>query len=438
MTEINRILDSGSFVEIGSGVSARYDIADAVNKGDGVVTGYGTINGTLVYVYAQDASFKGGSLSEMNARKISKIYDMAIAMKAPVIALIDCAGLRLQEANDALYSMGCLFSHQAKASGIVPQFTAIFGTCGGGMTVSAAMSDFIFMENEGGKLFVNSPNAVEGNYEDKCDTACACYQSEKTGLCDFTGNTEEVCTGLRELVTLLPHSNVDDFSDVTCGDNLNRSVAGIENIKDKDKQIAQIGDDGRFFEVKKNHASCMVTGFIKLNGSTVGVIANGKEELCACGCSKATKFADFCDAFNIPVLVLTDASGFKRNIKNENKLARALAKLSYTFAHLTVPSVTVITGKAYGTAGVVMNSKGLGADLVYAWPNAKMGIMDKSVLDDITDAVDKNINDAVYNAGRGYIDDIIAPEETRQRLAAAFEMLYTKDEMLLPKKHGTV
>ena len=435
---INSLLDAGSFVEIGAHVAAKYSAAGEVN-GDGVVTGYGTVDGALVYVYAQDPSYLGGSIGEMHARKISRLYDLALKMKAPVIAIVDCAGVRLNEGNDSLFSFGRMFAHQAKASGIIPQITAVFGTCGGGMAVAAAMSDFVFMENDG-KLFLNSPNAVEGNFEGKCDTAAAKFQSEKTGVADFTGSADEIYAGIRELVAMIPHSNVDDFSFFECSDDLNRAVAGIDSLKCKVEMIQQIADNGKYFEVKAANSICITTGFIKLNGNTVGVVANNSPEkvICFGGCRKAIHFVNFCDAFNIPLLTLVDIDGFKRNENNEKMLSRGLAKLTYTFANASVPKVTVVVGDAYGTAGVVMNSKAVGADIVYAWTGAKMGLMDKTLLDGISDAVDKDVNAAEYNARRGYVDDIINPAETRQRVAAAFEMLYSKDVELLPKKHGTV
>ena len=435
---LSKLLDSGSFVEIGGNVSARYNVAESGSNGDGAVTGYGTINGALVYVYAQDPGFLGGSIGEMHAKKISNIYNMAINMGAPVIALVDCAGVRLNEGNDSLFSFGRLFSHQAKASGIVPQITAVFGSCGGGMAVSASMSDFVFMESKDAKLFLNSPNAVEGNYEEKTDTSSAKYQAEKTGLVDFAGTEDEIYAAIRDLVQMIPQNNEEDFSFEVCEDDLNRSVAGIESLKEKSEVLAQISDDGKIFEIKKDHASCMTAAFIRINGRTVGAVATNAKKLCHFGVKKAIKFLNFCDAFNIPVLTLTDVDGFKRNEVNEQNLARALGKLTYTYANLTVPSVTVVTGDAYGTAGIVMNSKAIGADVVYAWTGAKMGLMDKDLLAKITDAVDKDVNAAVYNAKRGYVDDIIEPAETRQSVAAAFEMLYSKSVQGMPKKHGTV
>jgi len=289
------------------------------------------------------------------------------------------------------------------------------------------------------KLFLNSPNAIAGNFEGKCDTAGADFQSKNTGICDFTGTADEIYAQLRALVSMLPHSNVDDFSFSECADDLNRSVAGINSLKCKCEMIQQIADDGKFVEILADFAECMTAGFIKLNGNTVGVIANNSAEkaICLGGCRKAGKLVQFCDAYNIPVLTLVDIDGFKRNEINEKLLPKGLAELTYKMISATVPKVTVVVGDAYGTAGVLMNSKAVGADVVYAWTGAKMGLMDMSLLENITDVVDKGINAVEYNARQGYVDDIIDPAETRQRVIAAFEMLYSKDVEVLPKKHGS-
>ena len=435
---IAKLLDAGSFVEIGAQVNARYDTGLGGANGDGVVTGYGTIDGALVYVYAQDPKFLGGSVGEMHAKKISKIYKMAVEMGAPVIALVDCAGVRLNEGGDSLFSFGRIFKHQADASGIIPQIEIILGSCGGGMAVSASMADFVFMEKDNGKLFVTSPNAVIGNYEGKCDTAGADYQTKETGLCDFSGSEDEIYAQVRELVSILPQNNVEDFSETECTDDLNRSVAGIEKLGCKCEMLTQIADDGKFVAVKKGHTGCICTGFLKINGRTIGAVANNAKEICHMGCKKAISFINFCDAFNIPVLTLVDVEGIKRDEANEKFAAKALGKLAFTYSHITVPTVTLITGKAYGTAGVIMNSKALGADLVYAWTGAEMGLMNKDLLAKIEDLPAGDTSSTAYNAGRGFIDDIIAPEETRQRVAAAFEMLYTKTATDYMRKHGTV
>ncbi|MCC8127302.1 MAG: carboxyl transferase [Clostridiales bacterium] len=472
---ITALLDDGSFVEVGSYVTARstdFNLTDKETPADGVITGYGTINGCLVYVYSQDAAVLGGSLGEMHAKKISNIYSMAIKMGAPVVGLIDCAGLRLQEATDALNGFGQVYFSQAMASGVVPQIAAIFGTCGGGMAVSAAMADFIFMESKKAKLFVNSPNAIAGNRAEVCDTSKADFQSKEAGLVDFTGTEDEVLTGIRELISVLPANNEDDLSYEECTDDLNRTIDDMANyVGASDLGLAQISDNNFFVEVKKAYAPEMVTGFIRLNGCTVGCVANRTEEydengeksaeyeavLSANGCEKAAKFLSFCDAFNIPVLTLVNVKGYKASKCTERRIAKSAGRLTYAYANASVPKITVVTGIAYGTAYLVMGSKALGADIVYAWPDAQIGMMDaqaaaKIMYADEIDKADDSValinekaaayrelqSSAVSAAKRGYVDDIIEAGDTRKRVIAAFEMLYTKREDRPDRKHGTV
>lgn len=435
---IQGILDEGSFVEIGALVKGRNAGKGAFGAGDGVVTGYGTIDDRLVYLYSQDPSYLAGSLGEMHAKKISSVYRMALNMGAPVIAIVDCAGIRMDEGNDSLYSFGRIFAHQAKVSGVVPQITMVYGACGGGMAVSAGMSDFVFMEKDNGRMFVNSPDAVTGNYSEKCDTSSAAFCA-KSGCCDAYGTAEEIRKMVRELVSILPQNSETDLSESVTEDDLNRSVSGIESLKTPLEKAAQISDDGIVFEVKKEYAVSAFTGFIRLNGRTVGVAANGKDELCWKACDKISSFLKYCDAFSIPVLTLADVRGFARTKENEERIASKAAELSFTYACLTVPAVTIVTGKAYGTAGITMGSKALGTDLVYAWTGAKMGLMEKELMDKLTGInADKDVYSAEYNAERGYLDEIFAPEETRQKVAASFEMLYTKQVAAVPRKHGTV
>ncbi len=423
---IASILDEGSFVEIGAYVTARDAASDPSEEayGDGVVTGYGTIGGCLMYVYAQNPDYAGGSLGEMHAAKIAKIYDLAMDMGAPVLALLDCAGVRLSEGIDSLQSFGTLFRNQSRACGAVPQITVVYGNCGGGLAVSAAMSDFVFMA-EGAKLFLTSPNAVKGNYEGKCDTAAAKFQSEKVGVCDAVGSEAEIAKEVKELVAMLPENYLDDFSATENADSLNRSVAGIDKA-DKAEMIRMIADDGKFFEVKKDYGKEVVAGLIRIGGNTVGVVANADGKLGYLGARKAEKLISFCDSFGIPVLTLADVDGFWTCEENERNLSVRLAELIDAYSAASVPMVTVVTGHAYGTAGIAMGSKSLGADVVYAWKSAKVGLMDESLLKDIDESFDKSKNTALYSAKRGYVDDIIDPAETRQRVAAALEMLYTK------------
>ena len=466
---IATLLDEGSFVEIGGAVTARsttFNLQEKAAPSDGVITGYGVIDGNLVYVYSQDADVLGGALGEMHAKKIARIYDMAMKMGAPVIGLIDCAGLRLQEATDALEAFGSLYHKQALASGVIPQVTAIFGMCGGGLAVVPGLTDFTFMEAKDGKLFVNSPNALEGNEISKCNTASAEYQSKTAGLVDGIGAEAEILGQIRDLVCMLPANNEDDMSYEECTDDLNRICADIANAsEDTAIALAQIADNQILVETKKDYAKEMVTGFIRLNGMTVGVVANRSKAynaeaeveaefdsvLTVDGCKKATDFVNFCDAFSIPVLTLTNVTGFAATVESEKNMASAVAKLTYAFANATVPKVNVIVGKAFGSAYVSMNSKSIGADLVYAWPTAEIGMMDAKLAAQImyadADAETLNEKAAEYKelqsspnsaAARGYVDAIIEPADTRKYVIGAFEMLFTKREDRPAKKHGTV
>ena len=466
---IATLLDEGSFVEIGGAVTARsttFNLQEKAAPSDGVITGYGVIDGNLVYVYSQDADVLGGALGEMHAKKIARIYDMAMKMGAPVIGLIDCAGLRLQEATDALEAFGSLYHKQALASGVIPQVTAIFGMCGGGLAVVPGLTDFTFMEAKDGKLFVNSPNALEGNEISKCNTASAEYQSKTAGLVDGIGAEAEILGQIRDLVCMLPANNEDDMSYEECTDDLNRICADIANAsEDTAIALAQIADNQILVETKKDYAKEMVTGFIRLNGMTVGVVANRSKVynaeaeveaefdsvLTVDGCKKATDFVNFCDAFSIPVLTLTNVTGFAATVESEKNMASAVAKLTYAFANATVPKVNVIVGKAFGSAYVSMNSKSIGADLVYAWPTAEIGMMDAKLAAQImyADADAETLNEKAVEykelqsspnsaAARGYVDAIIEPADTRKYVIGAFEMLFTKREDRPAKKHGTV
>lgn len=466
---ISALLDAGSFVEIGGAITARatdFNMQEKETPGDGVITGYGVIDGNLVYVYSQNAEVLNGAIGEMHAKKIANIYDMAMKMGAPVIGLVDCAGLRLQEATDALEGFGNLYLKQAMASGVIPQVTAVFGICGGGLAVVPGLSDFTFMEAKDARLFVNSPNAIPGNEISKCDTSSAKYQSEEAGLVDGIGTEEEIIGNIRSLIGMLPCNNAEDSACVDCTDDLNRACAGIENaVEDTAIALADISDGNVFFEVKKDYARDMVTGFIRLDGVTVGAVANRSKvydteanviaefdgSLSAKGAKKAAEFVEFCDAFNIPVLTLTNVNGFTAGKCSERNLAKATAKLIYTFANATVPKVNVVIGKAFGSAYVAMNSKAIGADMVYAWPTAEIGMMDAKLAAKImyADADSKLLNEKAEEyrelqsspmsaARRGYVDTIIQPADTRKYVIGAFEMLFTKREVRPLKKHGTV
>lgn len=472
---IEALLDDSSFVEIGGYVTARntdFNMQSKKMPTDGVITGYGVIDGNLVYVYSQDATVMNGSMGEMHAKKIANVYKMAMKVGAPVIGLTDCSGLRLQEATDALNGFGEVYMAQTMASGVIPQITAVFGVCGGGMAVVPALADFTFMEEKKASMFVNSPNALEGNYKEKNDTASAKFASEQSGIVDVTGDEDTLIAKIRELITILPANNEDDLSYAECADDLNRVCAGLENgAADAAYVLSAISDSNFFYEVKSAYAKDMVTGFIRLNGNTVGAVANRsavfdengevseklEAVLTAEGCEKAADFVDFCDAFSIPVLTLTNVKGYAATVCQEKRIAKAAAKLTYAFANATVPKVSVVIGQAFGSAYLTMNSKSIGADVVYAWPEASIGMMDAEAAvkimyeDEIKAASDaaaliseKTAEYASLQSGaeaaakRGYVDDIIEAQDTRKYVIGAYEMLFTKREDRPAKKHGCV
>ena len=467
---IAALLDDNSFVEIGGLVTARatdFNLKPNETPSDGCITGYGVINGNLVYVYSQDASVLNGTIGEMHAKKITNLYDLAMKTGAPVIGLIESAGLRLQEATDALAAFGEIYLKQTMASGVIPQITAVFGTCGGGLGLFPTMTDFTFMEEKNAKLFVNAPNALDGNVITKCDSSSAKFQAEESGIVDVVADEATILEKVRELVSFLPANNEDDASFLEdCTDDLNRvnpEIAGC--VGDTSVALSILADDNNFFEVKSGYAKNMVTGFLRLDGVTVGAVAN-RSEICdeegkvaekldavltAEGCEKAAEFVNFCDAFGIPVLTLTNVKGYEATLASEKTIAKAAAKLTYAFANATVPKVNVVIGKALGTAYVVMNSKAIGADITMAWPEAQIGTMDGKLAAKIMydgqgadvinekaaeyEALTLNVTSA---AKRGYVDQIVNAADTRKYVIGAFEMLFTKSEDRPAKKHGTV
>ena len=466
---IAALLDDNSFVEIGGLVTARatdFNMKPDETPSDGCVTGYGVIGGKPVYVYSQDASVMNGTIGEMHAKKITNLYDLAMKTGAPVIGLIDSAGLRLQEATDALNAFGTIYLKQVNASGVIPQITAVLGSCGGGLALFPTLTDFTFMEGKNGKLFVNAPNALDGNLISKCDSSSAEFQSEESGIVDIVADETTIFSKIRELIGFLPSNNNEGSDIVECTDDLNRVNAELENcIGDTSIALSILADNNDFFEVKADYGKDMVVGFMKLDGVTVGAVAN-RCEICdeegnvtekmesvlsKRGCDKAADFVNFCDAFDIPVLTLTNVKGYKATKCSEKGIAKAAAKLTYAFANATVPKVNVIIGKAFGTAAIAMNSKAIGADLTIAWPNAQIGTMDSKLAAKImysgqdADVIDEKAAEyealqlsANSAARRGYVDQIVEAADTRKYVIGAFEMLFTKSEDRPVKKHGTV
>ena len=367
------------------------------------------------------------------------------------------------EATDALEAFGEIYKAQAMASGVIPQITAVFGSCGGGLALFPSMTDFTFIEESKGKLFVNSPNAVSGNYEEKLDTAAAAFRSTQSGDVDVVAG-DDIYDQIRLLVSMLPENNEENGAYEECTDDLNRLCTDLSACaSDASVAFSRIADDQAFFEVKADYAKSMVTGFMRLNGITVGAVGNRSEKfddegkvaekfdkvLTPDACLKAAEFVNFCDAFDIPVVSFTDIKGFETTMDAEKKLSGALAKLTFAFANATVPKINVITGSAFGSAYVVMNSKSLGADMVFAWSGASVGMMDADAAAKILfekeenkaelTAAYKDMQTSVTSAARrGYVDTIIEAQDTRKYVIGALEMLFTKREERPGRKHGAI
>ncbi len=445
LERIQALVDPDSFVELGASVAQRstdFVNEDWASSGDGVITGYATVGEKLVYLYSQDAAVLNGSLGEMHAEKIAHVYEMAMKMGAPVVGLLDCSGIRLQESVDALQGFGRLYELKTQASGIVPQISVVFGNCGGGMAVLCGMSDFVYME-ENGRLFVNAPNTLAGNSTEKCDSANAEFQACNTGLVDGFGSQEEIMAAVRELLSFLPENN-EGSAIVESTDDLNRLTSELENVTDAESIIKVIADGYKFVETKANYGTCVKTGFIRLDGITVGVIANAETYICADACDKAAEFVNFCDAFEIPVLTLTNIEGFEATLYNEKHIAKAAARLVYAFANASVPKINVVL-KGYATSYLMMNSKAIGADVVLALENAEIGMMDGALAAKIIGgedlkAVEEKFNEkqtALASARRGYVDRLVNMTSLRKEILVALEMLFQKRVDAPFKKHGT-
>ncbi|MCR5626958.1 MAG: carboxyl transferase [Lachnospiraceae bacterium] len=458
------LLDENSFVEIGAGVLARntdFSTEKTDAPGDGVITGYGAIDDALVYVYSQDASVLGGSIGEMHAKKILRLYDLASKTGSPVIGLIDSTGLRINESTDALFALGKLYKRQTQLSGVVPQITAVFGNAGGGLAVLAGLSDFTFVEGKKGKLFISSPDSIKGNYEEKLDTASGAFQAS-VGAVDVVEDDENtLISRIRELITFLPVNFETEAYIGDSEDDLNRAASDMANCKeDTLLALQRIADDNNFFETKSAYGKNMVCGFMRLNGATVGAVANRAANTASDekfdnvlnmqGSYKAAQFVKFCDAFNIPILTLTNVKGYCNCEHAARGLAHAVSNMVAAFAGATVPRVNVIIGEAYGSASLAMNSIATGCDVTYAWKDAKIAAIDAkhaaeilldgkemSEINKKAEEYDKVQASAASAAARGYVDTVIDPADTRKYVIGAFEMLYSKDLAVIDKKHGT-
>lgn len=470
------LLDEGSFEEIGALVTHRTKDFGMENQkfyGDGVVTGYGTVEGRLIYVFAQDFTVFGGSLSETHAEKICKIMDMAVNIGVPIIGLNDSGGARIQEGVRSLGGYADIFYRNVQASGVIPQISAIMGPCAGGAVYSPAMTDFTLMVEDTSYMFVTGPNVVKTVTNEAVtseELGGASVHSTKSGVAHKTSaNDVECLEDVKKLLSYLPQSNKEFPKDLDfeLQDEIRDSLSSIvpDNSNkpyDMHQIIEGIIDGNSFYEIHKNYAENIIVGFARLGGKSIGVIANQPLFLAGVldvdSSKKAARFVRFCDCFNIPLLVLEDVPGFLPGTDQEwNAIITNGAKLLYAFSEATVPRITVITRKAYGGAYDVMNSKHIGADMNYAWPNAEIAVMGakgaaeiifKREIDAAEDSQakwkEKEAEYAAlfanpYNATeRGFIDEIILPQNTRRKLIKAYSMLENKKVNRPNRKHGNI
>lgn len=453
-TRIEKLLDPGSFVEIGGVITARSTdfVKDPkIGANDGVITGHGLVDGNLVFVFSQDSSVLGGTIGEMHARKICNIFDMAKKVGAPVVGMFDSKGIRIMESADAAESLGAVIGAMAKASGVVPMVSAVFGQLGGGMSAMAGISDFVFMEDKA-HIFVNPPDGVEGVNKDKYDPSSAKAQYEESYNVDGFGSEDEILTEIRELIALIPGSAMEEGRVEAPLDDMNRVLDPGHKNADTDTFVSLLSDNGYVFKAKDGCGSNFLTGIMRMGGRTVGVIANRRDEKGKPGhfgarCTlKAAKFVKFLDAFSIPILTITDVNGYNnKKLVSEFALPGVLADLAVNLATADVAKINLVRN-AQSSAYLFMNSKALSADLVYAYEDSKMEIMDadiiaKAIAEDTkedTDSVKKKLNDEIFGAKnyarRGYVDSLIDFADTRKYLIAGFDMLYTKSEIGY-KKH---
>ena len=470
---IELLLDEGSFEEFDMFVAHRctdFGMEESRPPGDGVVTGWGTVNGRMIYVFSQDFTVFGGSLSETHAQKICKIMDMAMRNGAPVVGINDSGGARIQEGVASLGGYAEVFQRNVLASGVVPQISLIMGPCAGGAVYSPAMTDFIFMVKDTSYMFVTGPDVVK-TVTNEIVTAeelgGASTHSRKSSVADGAyENDVEALLEVRRMFDFLPASNRETAPVIPTADPGDRTEMALDTLVppnpnkpyDMHEVVAKVADEGSFFEIQKDHAGNILCGFIRLNGSTVGVVANQPMVLAGCldidASKKAGRFVRFCDAFNIPILTFVDVPGFLPGVAQEyGGIIKHGAKLLFAYAQATVPKVTVITRKAYGGAYDVMASKHIRADVNYAWPTAQIAVMgakgaaeilyrselgDPEKIAQRTKEYEDRFANPFIAAQRGFIDEVIMPHSTRRRVAKAFELLKGKQVNAPAKKHDNI
>jgi methylmalonyl-CoA decarboxylase alpha subunit len=474
---INLLFDEGTFVELDAFVThrcANFDMEKVDAPGEGVVTGYGMVDGRLVYAFAQDFTVVGGSLGEMHAAKICKVLDNALKVGAPVVGLNDSGGARIQEAVDALSGYGKIFYRNTIASGVIPQISAIMGPCAGGAVYSPALMDFIFMVDKTSQMFITGPQVIKSVTGEEVSAEAlggAMTHNSTSGVAHFMSSNDEECIAqIRRLLSFLPSNNMETAPVFETSDDINKIIPELDEIVpdnpnkpyDMKDIISLIVDDGDYFEYQPCYAQNIITCFARINGSTVGIIANQPKVLAGCldinASDKASRFIRTCDAFNIPLLNIIDVPGFLPGTNQEyGGIIRHGAKMLYAYSEATVPKVSLIVRKAYGGSYLAMCSKDLGADIVLAWPSAEIAVMGpKGAANIIFRKEIKNAEDPAamrqkkideytaefatpYKAAeRGFVDDVIEPNATRPRLVDAFNMLASKRDTRPAKKHGNI
>ncbi len=474
---LEKLFDPGTFIEMDAFVKLRctnFGLDKANMESESVVTGYGSINGRLVYAFSQDFTITGGALGEMHAKKIVKVMDNAAKVGAPVIGLNDSGGARIQEAVDALSGYGDIFYRNSIYSGVVPQISAIMGPCAGGAVYSPALTDFIFMVDTTSQMFITGPQVIKtvtGEMVSAEALGGAMTHNSVSGNVHFISQTDEECIAeIRRLVGFLPSNNMEKAPRVEIQDDINRQVEELTSIIPANPNkpysmfelISHLVDNGDYMEYQPYFAKNVVTCFARINGQSVGIIANQPQVMAGCldinAGDKTARFIRTCDSFNIPLLTIVDVPGFLPGTNQEyGGIIRHGAKILYAYSEATVPKVTLITRKAYGGAYVAMCSKSLGADMVFAWPTAEIAVMGpKGAVNIIFKNDIKNAEDqeamrkqrleeyttefaTPYKAAeRGFVDDVIEPKTTRQRIIDAFNMLEGKREKMPSKKHGNI
>lgn len=471
---IDLLFDQETFNEIDALVLPRYESymgGKGSRYGDGVITGFGQINGRSVMIAAQDASVMGGSLGEMHANKIVKVMRMALEYGCPFIALNDSGGARIQEGVDSLGGYARIFDANCEASGVIPQISVIMGPCAGGAVYSPALTDFVFM-TENSYMFITGPDVVKAVMQEEVsqeELGGGLIHSQESGVCHYLAQDDADCLAhIRMLLSYLPSNNQEDPPYIRPVDDADRRCPELEQVVPTDPQkpydvrkaIAAIVDDGRFFEIHALWAQNLVVGFARLNGWVIGIVANQPMVLAGCidikASVKAAHFIRICDAYNIPILTLQDVPGFLPGKDQEyGGIIRNGARMIYAYSEASVPKLMVILRKSYGGAYCVMSSKGLRGDLLYAWPNAEIAVMgaegavnilfrsDLKAAEDpavrrneLVDEYQKKFNNPYVAAARGLIDDIIEPRDTRRVLIRALDLTLSKRERHVPKKHG--